>query len=638
MISEKSSQSQPVLVVDDNADFLKSIKFTLESKGITDVDCCHDSQKVMPLLENKKYSLILLDWFMPDISGEVLLPRITEKYPEIPVIVLTGEPEYEIAVECMRFGAFDFLVKGFEPSHLLTKVRDTFDFINIEADNILKVFDFSNEKSDYDNKKALLKIDFLLRTGKAQLIIDKIAPLIENQMIKKANVGLFYYIGEAYEKIDDFEKAVSLYEMVAKLDSNYRSVQEKLEKVRDKKKRYSELSNTQRYRKIEEIGEGAMGSVFMAEDKRLDRMVALKILTQKAKKDERGEKRFISEGKKVAKLHHPNIVTVYDVGHIQNDCFISMEFIKGINLYDLIKRKNPIAIEKILFIARKLFDALAHSHKNYVIHRDIKPSNIMITYENQVKVVDFGIAILKDEIKNSYEIYGTPCYMSPEQFENSTIDHRTDIYSAGVTLFNLVTGRAPFIGTYTTVKEKHFREPVPSIKDIRKDIPEKLIQIIEKCMEKKKEDRYQRASEVIKELDKIRDRNGNAYITANTKLKILDPSDINNLIPESDQDTEPYGDKFIDEIDIPTFAYHLVLSNYASPELLTDINHVELKKAIPKINTEKKGTEDLIPALRVFEYKYSGQSPKPLWHSWITATQGEKINEVKKMLKEMIRQ
>ena len=602
-MDEELYPKSPILIVDDEENFLNSINFCLRSEGITNFECCQKSREVLPRLKKKKYSLILLDLIMPVIRGEELLPKIIEKYPKIPVIVITAEKDIDKAVECMSQGAIDYLVKPFDTPRLLEKVRKGLDFFD-----------------------------------KAFLEIAKIYATIKGKKINKSNVNSFYTLGQLYEKIEDYGKAADLYRDISKFNPDYTGIHEKLKKIEKLKEVIIKIYNKDRYNIKEKIGEGAIGVVYKAMDKILSRMVALKILHKRPIPKKKDIKRFISEAKKVAKLHHGNIVSVYDCGQIEDDYFISMEFIKGKNLSTIIRDKHPIPIPDILVITKKLFAALDHSHHNGVIHRDIKPGNIMITYKNEVKVVDFGIAALKDDLKtDNNTIYGTPLYMSPDQYENSTIDHQSDIYSAGVTLFHLVTGRVPFKGSHEEIIRQHLNKPVPSIKEYRDDIPEKFIQIIEKCMEKKKEDRYRSASQVKKELDRIRDRNGNAYITTNTKLKILDKSDLDDLIPETDQDTEPYGYKFIDEIDILTFAYHLVLSGNASPGLLIDTNHILVKNAIQKICPEEKESEELINFLRIFENKYSDKNPNPLWHSWITTIQGEKINQVKEMLKEMIR-
>ena len=530
-----------ILIVDDDNDFMNAIKHNLRPKGLANVECCQDSRDVMSMLDKKRYSLILLDLKMSHISGLELLPQIVEKYPEIPIIVLSALTEVETLVNCMKYGAFDYLIKPFELSRLVKAIRDSMDFINLEGEyNISKEFDFSNEKDTSEYSKALLKIDYLLLTGKAKLFIATVAPRIENKQINRGNVSLFYALGLAYEKIEDFCKAEDFYRKIKEFDPQYQGIRQKLKEVWSKMKRYIALGNNERYRKINEAGRGAMGIVYRAEDSHLGRMVALKILNHKTTTDYSDEKRFLSEGRKVAQLQHPNIVTVYDVGYMQNESFISMEFIEGLNLSDFIKINHPVAIEKILVIARKLFEALDHSHKKWIIHRDIKPSNIMITDKNEFKVVDFGIAVLRDQLRREdrHLIIGTPAYMSPEQIENTPIDHRTDIYSAGVTLFHLVTGVVPFKGSSKReTMEKHLSEPVPSIKEYRGDIPAKLIEIIEKCMEKNARDRYQSAAHVIEEIDEVRDSCGKPFLAGNYLPDIFETADGTNFFPDENLQT-----------------------------------------------------------------------------------------------------
>lgn len=483
----------PILIVDDEEDFHKSINFRLRSEGITNFECCQDSREVLPRLDQKKYSLILLDLFMPHISGEELLPKIFEKIQKIPVIVITAHKDIDKAVECMSQGAIDYLVKPFDTPRLLEKISKGLDFF-----------------------------------GKPQIEIAKISSEIKGKKIDKGNVGLYYKLGQLYEKIEDFAKAADFYGDIAKFDPVYPGIQEKLEKFKKLKADIIQRYHKDRYDKIEEVGKGSFGVVYKARDTILDRMVALKILHHRQDSKKRDIERFMSEAKKVAKLSHVNIVGVYDCERIGNDYFISMEFIEGKHLGILIDNKHPIPIPYILVIAKNLFAALDHSHQHEIIHRDIKPKNIMISYKNEVKVVDFGIAMLRGELKreNGNTIYGTPFYMSPEQIENSTIDHLSDIYSVGVTLFHLVTGIVPFNGlSPMEIMSKHLSEPIPSIKMYRNDVPEKLIQIIEKCMAKKREHRYQNARKVIKEIYGIRDESGNALITDQTKLKIFDTPD-----------------------------------------------------------------------------------------------------------------
>lgn len=491
----------PVLIVDDDKNFLNSVETTLLTNGITNVECCEDSREVMALLKNKKFSLVFLDLSMPNLSGEELLPQIIEEYPEIKVIILTGIIDVETAVACMKQGAADFVMKPIDTPRLIETIRN-----NLSA------------------------------VGKEQSIIKKLVSKTKNKQINRDNIRLFSALAQAYEKVERFGKAALIYRDIAKFDPNFPGIRQKLEKIEKLKEDIIQIYHKEKYDKIKKIGAGGIGVVYRAKDTKLERMVALKILNKSSIEDDREKtratKRFFSEAKNIARLQHPNIVAVYESGQIENDYFISMEFIEGEDLDTIIGSKHPLSIPSILIIAKKIFTALAHSHKNGVIHRDIKPGNIMITYDNEVKVVDFGIALLKDESKpeDGNSTYGTPFYMSPEQFENTIIDHLSDIYSAGVTLFHLAAGEAPFDATtYIKIMSKHIGGPIPSISDYRGDVPNKFKEIIEKCMAKDKADRYRDAGQVIEEIDGIRDNSGKTILTNKTKLEIFDADSLNGL-------------------------------------------------------------------------------------------------------------
>jgi FixJ family two-component response regulator/tRNA A-37 threonylcarbamoyl transferase component Bud32 len=536
-MSQELSPESPVLIVDDNKDFLNSIKFKLISNRITNVECCSDSLNVITLLKKKKFSLILLDMLMPGISGIELLPQIVKLYPELPVIVLTATKEINTVFNCIKDGASDYLVKPFDTRHLITTIRHTLKILDIKKENVRMQEYFLSEVLERPESFSeiitkirevqnfyILKIaEILLWMEKPNLVINNLNQLLEKEHINKYNIDLFYFLGETYEKNGDLRKAAAIYHDIAKFDPGYTGIRSKLERI---EKMVIELINidTERYDKIKKIGEGGRGVVYKAFDKKMRRMVALKVLIRSPNMDGSGVNNFLAEARNAAGIEHRNIVNVFDYGKLEDDYFISMEFIEGENLGEIIREKHPIPISDILIIAKQLFTALAHSHKNGVIHRDIKPGNIMITYENEVKVVDFGIALLKDESKKEEEIstYGTTFYMSPEQITKKPVDNRTDIYSAGVTLFHLVCGRVPYYGSFDEVLNQHLLKIAPPINEFRKDVPMKFTKIIEKCMAKNKKDRYQEARQVIREIEGISYSSENLIISNTTNLKIFD--------------------------------------------------------------------------------------------------------------------
>jgi len=348
-----------------------------------------------------------------------------------------------------------------------------------------------------------------LKNRKPQLVIEKIEKLIDHQSINKYNIDWFYILGQAHENSGNYKKAFEVYQMILTEDYSYKDVHQKIKDVDKLMQKYKEMEliaedSGERYRIVEKIGEGGMGVVFKAEDTVLKRIVALKILNKTLIKDTRNLERFFAEARSTASLSHANIVTVYDVGQLKDDYFISMEFIEGDNFMSLIRHKKAFSLSQVLFVAIKLFRALDYSHKKGIIHRDIKPHNIMITRQKEIKIMDFGLAVILGDQKKGETgvITGTPYYMSPEQIQGVAVDHRTDIYSSGATLFHLITGRVPFKGE--KIFYQHLFDRIPDIKSLRNDIPERLVAIVEKCMEKKREQRFQNVGEILTEFKNIK--------------------------------------------------------------------------------------------------------------------------------------
>ena len=200
-----------------------------------------------------------------------------------------------------------------------------------------------------------------------------------------------------------------------------------------------------KYKILEEIGRGGMGVVYKAEDTRLDRTVALKFLPQELTRDEEARARFIQEAKAAAALEHPNICTVYEVDEAEGRIFISMAFIQGQSLKDKL-RGGPLDIEEAKAIALQVAEGLREAHEKGIVHRDIKPANIMVTDKGQAKIMDFGLAKLSwgADLTKPAMILGTAAYMSPEQAKGEPVDRRTDIWSFGATLYEMLTGERPF--------------------------------------------------------------------------------------------------------------------------------------------------------------------------------------------------
>ncbi|WP_368504025.1 Stk1 family PASTA domain-containing Ser/Thr kinase [Alkalihalophilus sp. As8PL] len=263
-----------------------------------------------------------------------------------------------------------------------------------------------------------------------------------------------------------------------------------------------------RYQILETIGGGGMANVYKALDVILDRHVAVKVLQPQFSEDEQFIKRFRREAQAATSLNHPNVVNIFDVGEEGNTYYIVMEYVEGLTLKELIQQQGTLQVDQVLDLLKQMMAAIAHAHANQIIHRDIKPHNILVGRDGVAKVTDFGIAraISSATITHTNSVMGSVHYLSPEQARGGHITYRSDIYSLGIVLFEMVTGTLPFKGdTAVSIAIKHLQNEVPSAKALVPDLPQSIENVIRKATIKDPQKRYPSIHEMEEDVETVLD-------------------------------------------------------------------------------------------------------------------------------------
>jgi serine/threonine-protein kinase len=325
-----------------------------------------------------------------------------------------------------------------------------------------------------------------------------------------------YQLARAYEAECDLDSALRLYEKVLAQDFAFRDARERAAKVKAAKAAPSSpppppktsSSSTPRtearYKILKQIGQGGMGVVYRAEDTVLHRIVAYKVLPTSVKEQRAVLENFLQEARIAASINHPNIVTIYDTGHDPaGEVFISMEFVDGLSLKELLDKMGALPLPQFLSIAKQICAGLSYAHGRRIIHRDIKPSNIMLSRDRMVKIMDFGLAkIVNDAIADRTSVKGTPLYMAPEQILGKEVDHQSDLYSLGCTLYRMATGRLPF--TKGDLYYQHLHTVPQHPKELNPKLPSSLNALIMRCLEKDKAKRHQQVGDILADLEHIK--------------------------------------------------------------------------------------------------------------------------------------
>jgi tetratricopeptide (TPR) repeat protein len=359
-------------------------------------------------------------------------------------------------------------------------------------------------QADFAKAAALLGEIFRER-GMHSLAVKKLAQALGGRELDRETVDGFYVLATVHEAAGNLREAAELYEKILAFDYHHADVAERLARTKQTVQRPAAGSATgtaphgARYRILGKLGRGGMGIVYKAHDTVLDRPVAFKVLPDALKENPQALKNFLREAKNAAQLNHPNIVTVYDAGEQGGNYYIAMEYVDGHTLKDIVKHRGRIAPGGIVHVLGQLCEALAYAHDKKIVHRDVKTANAMWTRDRKAKIMDFGLARVVEEVRNHTTVVsGTPYYMSPEQTLGKNVDHRTDIYSLGVTVFELATGTLPF--REGNLPYHHVHTPPPDPRERVPDLPDTIAAIILRCLRKDPADRYASVREILAEL------------------------------------------------------------------------------------------------------------------------------------------
>jgi len=361
---------------------------------------------------------------------------------------------------------------------------------------------------------------------------------IEDKSVK----ALLYHLGLDFERKRMFNKALAVYNHILKAGA-FRDIKRRIKNLQKfehtlamsagQMKKESALffadATTKptlgRYEIIKELGHGAMGTVYLGKDPSINREVAIKTLSYaeiESQQLDEVKDQFFREAEAAGKLSHPNIVTIYDVGEEQDIAYIAMELLKGKDLREFCRKENLLPVPRVLGVAASVAEALEYAHRQGVVHRDIKPANIILLEDEQIKVADFGIArIMSSSTKTQTGvIFGTPNYMSPEQVAGKKVDGRTDLFSLGVVLYELLSGDKPFKGdSITTLIYAITNNSYTPLQEVAPETPKDCVKIVDKLLKKGVTKRYKSASEVVAQIKKCQEElnNFNKGAAANRK-------------------------------------------------------------------------------------------------------------------------
>jgi eukaryotic-like serine/threonine-protein kinase len=385
-----------------------------------------------------------------------------------------------------------------------------------EANSESKMVDYLQRVAPDDSSYLVAVVELaraFSRRGWSSLAQEKLVSVLAGQEVTQRNLELWDELAKAEEDQGHLDAASSILRRIMAVQYNYRAASERYqvlqtliaqeknrsETVRSRAPLPAPAGRERRYEVMGMLGQGGMGAVYKAYDHLLKRHVAYKVLAESLSRDPAARDTLLNEARAAAQLNHPNLVSIYDLGFDRGEAFICMELVEGESYQAILRRRGRLEVDEAMHWLVSVCQGLDHAHRRGIVHRDLKPSNVLLSADRRVKILDFGLARPtgngrgNDAVSDSMS--GTPKYISPEAIQGCPTDGRSDVYSLGATLFELLCGRPPF--TEGNLLMHHLHTPPPSLRAIRHDTDAKLEELVLLCLSKAPEERFQTAGEVL---------------------------------------------------------------------------------------------------------------------------------------------
>jgi CheY-like chemotaxis protein len=488
----KGSNAALILVVDDVEDNREVLRRRLERQGHA-VECAEGGQAALDMVNGQPYDLVLLDVLMPEIDGYEVLQRIKQSPAtrDIPVIMISALDELDSIVRCIESGAEDYLPKPFDPVLLRARITACLEkkrLRDLEVEYLRQVARVIEAATAVES--GTYRTDALADVAQRSDELGRLARVFDTMAAEVRNRE-----ERLRQQIDDLKSEVSAARTAKRASGAAVN--------------FASLATGQqfavRYEVLETVGAGAMGMVYRARDLELDEEIAIKTVKPELVVDATAVERFKDEIRLARRISHRNVVRTHDLGEWQGVYYLTMEYVEGVTVRDLLDTRGRLDVSPTLAIASQLAAALDVAHQQGVIHRDIKPQNLLLDGDGVLKVMDFGVARLAERTNTITEtglVVGTPAYMSPEQLlTESDIDPRSDLYAVGVVLYECLTGQLPFEArTPVSLIAKVLNEEPDAPHALNPEVPAPLSALVGELLGKRPDDRPASARELEERL------------------------------------------------------------------------------------------------------------------------------------------